>query len=271
MKCRICDNESDDLFKLRVLNKYSVSYYRCGNCGFLQTEEPYWLKEAYSQAISDLDTGIIARNLSLAEKTSLIIKSSFDVKWKFLDYAGGYGMFVRLMRDKGFNFYHYDKFCQNLFARHFDIGNEPDKVKERFELVTAFEFLEHLPDPMNEINKILELTDSLLFSTELIPKGMDNLKDWWYLSAESGTHVSFYTCQTLKAISEMLKCALFSNGSNLHMLTRRNLKKPCFLDSSRFGIMRSKFSLILSRLFYQNNSSLIWQDHDTIREILTKK
>ena len=31
-------------------------------CDFLQTEEPFWLKEAYESAIGITDTGIIKRN-----------------------------------------------------------------------------------------------------------------------------------------------------------------------------------------------------------------
>ena len=55
-------------------------------------------------------------------------------------------MFVRIMRDKGFNFYRQDIHCQNLFAKHFDISNI--KITEKFDLLTAIEVFEHLEDPM---------------------------------------------------------------------------------------------------------------------------
>ncbi len=38
----------------------------------------------------------------------------------FLDYAGGYGVFTRLMRDIGFDFYWHDPYTQNLFANGFE-------------------------------------------------------------------------------------------------------------------------------------------------------
>jgi hypothetical protein len=45
-------------FRHTVLRKYDVQYFQCGGCGFLQTETPYWLDEAYSSAIVTADTGI---------------------------------------------------------------------------------------------------------------------------------------------------------------------------------------------------------------------
>ena len=118
MRCKICEQETERIFKLKVLNKYDVAYFQCKNCGFIQTERPFWLKEAYSEAVSALDTGVISRNLALVDLTTKIIYKSYDFSEKFLDYGGGYGIFVRLMRDRGFDFYRYDKHCSNLFAKY---------------------------------------------------------------------------------------------------------------------------------------------------------
>ena len=70
----------------------------------------------------------------------------FDPKAKFLDYGGGYGMLVRLMRNYGFDFYYFDKYCQNLFANGFDLK---DSACSRFELLTAFELFEHFSEPVS--------------------------------------------------------------------------------------------------------------------------
>lgn len=55
MKCSICFKENNILFKRLILNKYQVNYYKCTDCDFIQTEKPFWLKEAYNNAITDLD------------------------------------------------------------------------------------------------------------------------------------------------------------------------------------------------------------------------
>lgn len=55
MKCKICDNKTYNIFSAKILNKNNIKYYYCDYCGFLQTEEPYWLKEAYNNSISITD------------------------------------------------------------------------------------------------------------------------------------------------------------------------------------------------------------------------
>jgi len=51
MKCNICTKEANKIFNSVILKKYNINYYYCANCGFLQTEEPYWLNEAYGDSI----------------------------------------------------------------------------------------------------------------------------------------------------------------------------------------------------------------------------
>jgi transcription initiation factor TFIIIB Brf1 subunit/transcription initiation factor TFIIB len=58
MKCKICESESFYFANANILNKYNAAYFKCTNCGFVQTEEPYWLEEAYSQPIAETDSGL---------------------------------------------------------------------------------------------------------------------------------------------------------------------------------------------------------------------
>src|ERR1700744_2069789 len=143
MSCKICEHPVSLLFNKKILGKYDVGYYQCSHCGFMQTEEPYWLNEAYQNAITALDVGLASRNLILAPMVETIIKAFFNSNGMFLDYGGVYGLLVRMLRDKGLQFYREDKFCENLFAKSFDITDFPGTPP--FELVTAFELFEHLP------------------------------------------------------------------------------------------------------------------------------
>lgn len=223
-KCLICGGESIKLFSTKVLHKYDVDYHRCTCCGFIQSDTPYWLDEAYNNAIASMDIGLIYRNLVYSSAVENVIKSSFDYTGKFLDYAGGYGMYVRLMRDKGFDFYWDDKYCDNLFAKHFTL-NELG-VSDKFEGVTAFEIFEHLVNPLEEIEKLFNYSDSIIFSTELVPdKQITGANDWWYFAPEGGQHISFYTKQAFEIIANRFSCNFYSNGKDLHILTRKTLKK----------------------------------------------
>ncbi len=219
MQSKITGGNTTLLFTAKVLNKHNVKFYRCNDTGFIQTEEPYWLQEAYSSAITKLDVGLVYRNINLADTVSKLLVKNFDVKGTFLDYAGGYGLFTRLMRDKGFNFYHTDKFCQNLFAEYFELNDLPPGT--RFELLTAFEVFEHLTNPIAEIKQMLQFSYNLLFSTELQPKKTDRVDDWSYFSTETGQHVAFYNEASLKAIADQLGYQFYTDGRFLHLFTQK--------------------------------------------------
>lgn len=213
--CKVCNLKMNKIFTQRILGKHNISYFHCNNCGFLQTEKPYWLDESYSIAITSLDIGLVNRNIQYSNVVENILYKYFDKNAKFLDFAGGYGMFTRIMRDKGFDFYHEDKHCDNLFAKHFEIG-DLKKEDKKFELVTAFELMEHIENPFKELDYIFSITDNFLFSTELIPA--QELEKWWYLGVEHGQHISFYTKKCLGEIAKKYGKKYYTNGC-LHFMT----------------------------------------------------
>ncbi|MBP8976420.1 MAG: class I SAM-dependent methyltransferase [Bacteroidetes bacterium] len=215
--CNICGNESEFIFQACVLHKYQVNYYRCPHCDFIQTEKPYWLDEAYTQAINKYDTGILSRNVEYSAIVSTLIYFLFDRTQTFLDYGGGYGIFTRLMRDIGFDFYHYDPLAQNLFAQ----GFEAQSLDNHFELVTALECFEHFINPMEEINHIIAFSDNIFFSTELHPRFIPDLT-WWYYAFDHGQHIAFYSYKTLSYIAQRYELHLISFG-NFHLFTKENI------------------------------------------------
>ena len=187
MNCKICNHKAKNIFTAKILNKYYAKYYYCNHCGFLQTEEPYWLKEAYNNFISIIDTGIMSRNIGSSKITATILYFLFDPQGKYLDFAGGYGIFTRLMRDIGFDFYWHDLYSPNLVAR----GFESKSISLKYELITSFESLEHFVEPIKEIESMIKFSDNILFSTELLPSTLPKPEEWWYYALEGGQHISF--------------------------------------------------------------------------------
>ena len=223
-KCRICNSDMEVIFKANVLNKYDVAYHKCKGCGFIQTDSPFWLEESYSDAITSLDIGLVSRNIMFSDLIEKVLKRSFDYNAGFLDFAGGYGMFVRMMRDKGFDFYWCDKYCDNLYAK--DFSDDMSDTSIKFEAITAFEVFEHLVDPMSEIENLFQYTDTIIFSTEQIPsEPIRSSHDWWYISPEIGQHISFYSKESFEFIARKFSCDFYSDGKILHILTKKKLKK----------------------------------------------
>jgi hypothetical protein len=223
--CHICQHAAEPFGRAEILGRHDVQYFRCSVCGFVQTERPYWIEEAYRSAITDTDLGVISRATTFSRFTRNLLLACFDSNAKFVDYGGGPGVFVRMMRDLGFDFYLYDKYSENLYARGFATDLESG---ERFELATAFEVFEHLVDPLAEIERLLGASRNILFSTLLLPAHSPPPGKWWYYGVEHGQHVSIYTFGALAAIARRFGLYLHTNGSALHLLTEKKIAPLIF-------------------------------------------
>ena len=253
MNCKICGQDNKKIFNAKILNKYDIEYFHCDNCGFLQTEEPYWLEEAYSESINVSDTGYMQRNIILSKKLTILLSLLFDKNEKFLDYAGGYGVFVRLMRDIGFDFYWQDKFSNNLLARGFEYQNEA------IQAITTFESFEHFDKPIEEIENMLLLSKNIIFSTSLLPNPIPKPEEWWYYGLEHGQHISFYSEKTMQFIARKYNLNYDSVG-DLHLFTEKKISKLLLilLKFSRFG---------LHKILAKKLKSKTWMDHLKVSKI----
>jgi predicted O-linked N-acetylglucosamine transferase (SPINDLY family)/glycosyltransferase involved in cell wall biosynthesis len=243
MNCKVCQSKTLPFASAKILNgKYNIQYFQCQNCGFIQTEEPYWLADAYSQAIAPSDEGLIFRNLMLAQITNNIISNFFNPEDNFLDFGGGYGLLVRLMRDIRYNFFWQDKYCQNLFAQGFEARGVPS-----YQLLTAFEVFEHLVNPLEEIKELLKYSRNILFSTELIPANNPKPDQWWYYALNEGQHISLYSLKSLSILAEKFGLNLYTNNSSIHLLTEKKISQELFGKLSEYNAGKLKEYLWRSR------------------------
>lgn len=218
MNCKICHSPTKKIFNHQILNQYRVDYYQCNSCGFAQTEEPYWLNEAYSESMNFGDTGQVNRNINASKVLLPLIHFLFNPGGKFLDYAGGYGMFSRMMRDIGFDYFWDDKYTKNLIG----LGFERPTEKTQFELVSTFECFEHWVDPMSEIETILQETDSIFFTTNLISRPAPKPEDWWYYGFDHGQHVAFHSADSLRFVAQKFGL-YFHSKRGFHLLTKKKI------------------------------------------------
>lgn len=211
--CRICAAPARYVFTQPVLGR-EVNYFECARCGYLQTQSPDWLDEAYSRAINDVDTGIMYRNRINIGRVVMTLLACGRLRGRVIDYAGGYGILVRMLRDAGVDARWRDKYCENVLARGFeaDFGSG--------DVLTAFEVFEHLIDPVAELRTMLGEAPIVLLSTELIAGPGTPSPEWWYLGPEHGQHVGFFRAATLRWMAEHIGCHHATDGNSVHMFSR---------------------------------------------------
>lgn len=153
---------------------------------------------------------------------------------------------MRLMRDEGFNFEWYDKYCENLFAEGFE------KKKDHYDIVTAFELLEHLPNPMEDISALMTSSDNIISMTSLVPEPAPKIASWWYYVPRTGQHISFYTDKAMRIIAEKFSRHYVRCG-DIHIFSQEHIPSIKLKLICRYPWVVNK---ILRR------KSLLWEDFE---------
>jgi hypothetical protein len=243
-------------FEALVLAKHTVGFHHCERCSFLCTEKPYWLAEAYQSAIAASDTGVIARNLRIAQKLSGILYFALGERGsgKWLDYGGGHGVLARLMRDRGFDFYWHDAHAENVFTRGFE--HRENRV---YDGVTAIEVLEHMADPLAFFAQALDKTraSTLIATTETYVGAPPAPHAWWYYGLNTGQHVAFFQRRTLERLAEHFGLRYYPIG-NVHLFTRRRLHRGAL------NLARGALSALFDRYVRMRMNSRTQSDHERL-------
>ncbi|MDZ7891007.1 MAG: class I SAM-dependent methyltransferase [Rhodoferax sp.] len=247
--CRLCGNASiNSIFGASIFD-VNINYFDCAVCSYVQTEQPHWLDRAYESAINNCDTGIMARNLSniglVLATLSVLNRASGTV----VDCAGGYGILVRLLRDRGVEALWSDPYCENLLAVGFE------HTTEKAELVTAFEAFEHFVDPLLEVEKLFAVAPNLLISTSLIATPAPLPDKWWYYGLDHGQHIGFFRLQTLQFIAEKFNKHMVTDGVGYHLFT----DKP--ISATEWNL-KARVARRMPSLFSRKLRSKIWSDFE---------
>jgi Methyltransferase domain len=255
------------LFRHQVLGKYEAEYYLDPEIGYIFANAPLWLDEAYSSAITVTDTGCVARNIRNVE----VIKSSLgreNFRDRGVDLGGGHGLFVRGMRDAGYDFYWTDKYAANIFARGFEAE------RGNFGCATAFEILEHLENPLQFLQEAAEKFrfDTCFFSATCFNESDLPGLDWWYWSFETGQHISFFSRPALTWIAGVLDMKLWHIKDDIFAFSRRPWGAlPKREGGAVWGRVRRRIDGLLDPKVRQRRPSLTFPDHIYLREQLAEK
>lgn len=257
-------HESEYIFESIVLGKYKARYAYDRETGFIFVVDPHWIEEAYSSAIAITDTGLLARNISNVECVSRIIRSSQNSFTRGVDLGGGYGLFVRGMRDAGFEFFWSDKYSQNLVARGFEA------IPGQYSTAVAFEVLEHLQDPISFLKENLKRFqfDTCFFSATCFSESKIPDEHWWYWAFETGQHVSFFSERALEWIASKIGMRLWRIDSEIYALSRFSWTPPTDMLAIKIvKWLKAKFPF---RTCYRRHS-LTFDDHNYLRNQLRER
>jgi hypothetical protein len=189
--CRLCGSPTHTIFTKQVLHRHDVQFQQCDHCGATQTEKPYWLAEAYVPENEMFDTGQVTRSLiNAAVLNTLLPMCGLGDKPRIVDYGCGSGLFVRTMRDIGWDAWGYDRYSEPRLA----LGFQTPTFKH-FDVMNLCEVVEHFDEPKAYFDDIFESNPKVV----VIQTGIANqvTPDWDYITAEHGQHIFFMSPKTL--------------------------------------------------------------------------
>lgn len=207
-----CSNQDGVVVELSGVPIY---YALCDQCKFCWSPDMYeWSSDEFRVYIYNNEyvkydpDYIVERPTANANFiNSLFFKGDRPIR--HLDYGGGDGMLSRLLRKEGWDSSSYDPFV--------DKGVEAQSLGQ-FNLITAFEVFEHVPDVDSLISNIKALLSGdgmVLFST-LLSDGhiaRNSKLTWWYASPRNG-HISLFSRNSIAVLAQKngLNWGSFSEG-----------------------------------------------------------
>lgn len=233
--CRVCQSKNINEIFGGLIISYNIHYFECSNCRYVQTESPYWLDEAYQDPINISDVGILARNLGNMKVVLASLRVLKKLHGTLVDYSGGYGILVRLLRDVGVDAKWYDPYCSNILAPGFDYKHD-----EAVDLVTCFEAFEHFVDPVAELERVLKISPNILISTEIIATPAPPLDSWYYYGLDHGQHIGFFRLETLEYLAQKFKKKLVSDGRSFHLFTEDKIDRTVWRGLTAIGRVNYK-------------------------------
>lgn len=206
-----------------ALSGVPVYYRRCERCSFVFTAAfDGWGIDEFRRHIYNSDYAQVDPDYAEARPAgnARLVAESFAASRKtmrILDYGGGSGLLAERLRAQGFDAETYDPVS--------DPVSEVDALPEgQFDLVTAFEVLEHLPQPREAISEMagmLKEEGAILFSTLAQPPAFQREGlNWWYAAPRNG-HISLYSTAALAWLFKPLGMKVVSFSTVLHMAYAR--------------------------------------------------
>lgn len=200
------------------LSGEAVYYALCGDCGFCHAPQMWrWPMAEFEAKIYNADYLQVDPHYldarPRAAAADLVAMFGQPAKAiRHLDYGGGHGLLSRLLNEAGWTSLSYDPFIDTAL----DLS-----TAGRFDLITAYEVFEHVPDVdrlMADLSALLAPGGMVLFSTLLSDGQLKPRQrlDWWYAAPRNG-HISLYSRASLQILAAKNGWTLGSFSDAFHL------------------------------------------------------
>lgn len=190
--CLVCGTKTSVLKDPQI----RVTHSFCDTCGFIYKNSEFHLSEDIEHENYKMHNNSFESEGYVQIFVNLVSEyiKPLNISGKVLEFGSGPGPVLKeLLVREGYDVFDFDPF----------FNKNIEYLRNRYQLITSTEVVEHFTDPLKEFEHLSELLDVggyLLIMTRLRTMDSTEFLNWWY--RRDLTHISFYNLNTFKEIGK---------------------------------------------------------------------